>query len=310
MRTVRRPCPPGGWTPHSRAPTRESPRSVFSPARSGEHGPRARTAGPRCRRGHPAGDARRSAHGPGHAATRPQRSTAAPMTWTPRNTPSGTRTGRSPRRTSGPSSHPATVRAPCGCCCSPSWWSTSPTGCSPPATACPGAPGRTGCWCGSLALSLTVLLVAAACEVALDLTAWQCAGSPGCSGGRSWLGFLSASHGGWWAQPGRRLGRRRAGTRRSDRAAVVPLQPHLECLRVPAAAERRVLRPKRPSRPTAPHWAAPDSGTGAGSSRRLRAAHTAAGFLTVAAALTLAAGAFDRRASGTRLEASGRAAGG
>ncbi|MGW5847544.1 hypothetical protein ACWFQ8_06175 [Streptomyces sp. NPDC055254] len=55
-----------------------------------------------------------------------------------------------------------------------------------------------------LALSLTVLLVAAACEVALDLVAWQCAGSGTCAASRSWLGFL-APGGGWWAQPGRRL---------------------------------------------------------------------------------------------------------
>ncbi|MEU8433143.1 hypothetical protein AB0F18_09515, partial [Streptomyces sp. NPDC029216] len=54
-----------------------------------------------------------------------------------------------------------------------------------------------------LALSLTVLLVAAACEVALDLLAWQCAGVGACTDTRSWLGFLRP--GGWWAQPGRRL---------------------------------------------------------------------------------------------------------
>ncbi|MFF3290485.1 hypothetical protein [Streptomyces sp. NPDC003023] len=56
-----------------------------------------------------------------------------------------------------------------------------------------------------VALSLTVLLTAAACEVALDLLAWQCAGSAQCSGDRSWLGFMSSAQGGWWSQPGRRL---------------------------------------------------------------------------------------------------------
>ncbi|MFJ8074207.1 hypothetical protein ACIQ7Q_09785 [Streptomyces sp. NPDC096176] len=56
-----------------------------------------------------------------------------------------------------------------------------------------------------VALSLTVLLTAAACEVALDLLAWQCAGSRQCSGERSWLGFMSSAQGGWWSQPGRRL---------------------------------------------------------------------------------------------------------
>lgn len=89
-----------------------------------------------------------------------------------------------------------------------------------------------------VALSLTVLLVAAACEVALDLTAWQCAGSPGCSDGKSWLGFLAAARGGWWAQPGRLAGRGGARPRGSDGAALVPLQPHLERVRVPAAAGR------------------------------------------------------------------------
>ncbi|TXS42926.1 hypothetical protein EAO77_35360, partial [Streptomyces sp. t39] len=56
-----------------------------------------------------------------------------------------------------------------------------------------------------VALSLTVLLTAAACAVALDLVAWQCAGSAACAGERAWLGFLSADRGGWWSQPGRRL---------------------------------------------------------------------------------------------------------
>ncbi|MFE0425236.1 hypothetical protein ACFW15_23020, partial [Streptomyces sp. NPDC058953] len=56
-----------------------------------------------------------------------------------------------------------------------------------------------------IALSLTVLMTAAACEVALDLLAWQCAGTERCTGERSWLGFLAADRGGWWSQPGRRL---------------------------------------------------------------------------------------------------------
>ncbi|MEU6805362.1 hypothetical protein ABZ931_30830, partial [Streptomyces neyagawaensis] len=56
-------------------------------------------------------------------------------------------------------------------------------------------------------LTLTVLLVAAACEVALDLTAWQCAGTRACAEAHTWLGFLSPdlSHHGWWSSPGRRL---------------------------------------------------------------------------------------------------------
>ncbi|MFH7597563.1 hypothetical protein WDV06_21030 [Streptomyces racemochromogenes] len=76
-----------------------------------------------------------------------------------------------------------------------------------PATAPGGPPPRAvrayGLLVRLLALSLTVLLVAAACEVALDLLAWQCAGAHACTGSRSWLAFLRP--GGWWAQPGRRL---------------------------------------------------------------------------------------------------------
>ncbi|MER5767270.1 hypothetical protein [Streptomyces sp. NPDC001985] len=56
-----------------------------------------------------------------------------------------------------------------------------------------------------IALSLTVLITAAACEVTLDLLAWQCAGTPECARERDWLGFLSSAEGGWWSQPGRRL---------------------------------------------------------------------------------------------------------
>ncbi|MFI2214830.1 hypothetical protein [Streptomyces sp. NPDC020141] len=56
-----------------------------------------------------------------------------------------------------------------------------------------------------IALSLTVLMTAAAAEVTLDLMAWQCAGTAECSRDRGWLGFLSGERGGWWSQPGRRL---------------------------------------------------------------------------------------------------------
>ncbi|MES9523650.1 hypothetical protein [Streptomyces capoamus] len=62
------------------------------------------------------------------------------------------------------------------------------------------------------ALTLTVLLVAAACEVALDLVAWQCAGTHACVRRHSWLAFLEpagpgapAGSGGWWSTPGRRI---------------------------------------------------------------------------------------------------------
>ncbi|MFJ6215950.1 hypothetical protein ACIQGZ_21830 [Streptomyces sp. NPDC092296] len=55
-----------------------------------------------------------------------------------------------------------------------------------------------------LALALTVLLAAGACEVAMDLFAWQCAGSPACAAHQSWLRFTATPHT-WWHQPGRRL---------------------------------------------------------------------------------------------------------
>ncbi|MEV5387665.1 hypothetical protein [Streptomyces sp. NPDC052721] len=75
----------------------------------------------------------------------------------------------------------------------------------------PAAPGRPrtvrlyGLLVRLTALTLTVLLVAAACEVALDLVAWQCAGVQACVRRHSWLDFLSPAAGGWWSAPGRRL---------------------------------------------------------------------------------------------------------
>ncbi|MGW0563287.1 hypothetical protein ACWDZ4_22425 [Streptomyces sp. NPDC003016] len=156
-----------------------------------------------------------------------------------------------------------------------------------------------------LALSLTVLLIAAACEVALDLTAWQCAGSSHCSGDKSWLGFLSPERGGWWSQPGRRLAL----------AAVVPAAltgllwylshrtwSAYESQRpLPAGAEHDLDEPTaRPALGMPGFW------YGRRLVARLRAAHTAAGFLTVAAALAVAGARYDRRASGPFLEATGR----
>ncbi|MFC9317124.1 hypothetical protein ACFW20_33145 [Streptomyces nigra] len=144
-------------------------------------------------------------------------------------------------------------------------------------------------------LSLTVLLVAAACEVALDLTAWQCAGTPDCAGRHSWLGFLS--DGGWWSAPGRRLAL----------AAVVPtaLTGLLWYLsrRTWSAYESQQPFLQRPE---------PDETAGGALGRpgfwygrrlvaRLRAAHTAAGLLTVAAAVGSAAARFDRRPGGPAL---------
>ncbi|MEU3983535.1 hypothetical protein AB0F77_26215 [Streptomyces sp. NPDC026672] len=133
-------------------------------------------------------------------------------------------------------------------------------------------------------LTLTVLFVAAACEVALDLTAWQCVGADACARRHTWLGFLSPtlSHDGWWSTPGRRLAL----------AALVPtaLTGLLWYLshRTWSAYE---------SQPPPTGESGPDDDTahtslgrpgfwyGRRLVARLRAAHTAAGLLTVAAAV-------------------------
>lgn len=149
-------------------------------------------------------------------------------------------------------------------------------------------------------LTLTVLLVAAACEVALDLTAWQCAGTRACADRHSWLGFLSplASDGGWWSRPGRRLALAALAP-----AALTGLLWYLS-RRTWSAYESQQPMSREP---------APDEESGGTSLgrpgfwygrrlvARLRAAHTAAGLLTVAAAVGAAAARFDRRAGGPAL---------
>ncbi|MFH9138017.1 hypothetical protein [Streptomyces sp. NPDC017524] len=185
-----------------------------------------------------------------------------------------------------------------------------------------------------VALSLTVLLTAAACEVALDLLAWQCAGSEACAERRSWLGFLSARQGGWWSQPGRRLAL----------AAVVPAalvgllwylsnrtwsayesQAPLDGQDIdgqdidghdpdgsrephhpdgsreppgPGAPDPDTDGAPRPLAPFRPALGRPGFWYGRRIVARLRAAHTAAGFLTVAAAVAGAAARQDRSADG------------
>ncbi|SFN33705.1 hypothetical protein SAMN04487980_101762 [Streptomyces sp. cf124] len=180
-------------------------------------------------------------------------------------------------------------------------------------------------------LTLTVLLVAAACEVALDLTAWQCAGARACAQAHTWLGFLSpaVSDGGWWSQPGRRLAV----------AAVVPtaLTGLLWYLSHRTWSEYESQRPMdrddgRPddakATPEAPGVPDAPGASGSGAAprlapdvedtarvalgrpgfwygrrlvARLRAAHAAAGFLTVAAAVGTSAARHDRRAGGPAL---------
>lgn len=155
-----------------------------------------------------------------------------------------------------------------------------------------------------VALSLTVLLTAAACEVALDLTAWQCAGVPVCSGRRSWLGFLSAKQGGWWSQPGRRLALAAVVP-----AALVGLLWFLSNRTWSAYESQRPLTgaadgdDDEPGEAPAPDPVRPALGRpgfwyGRRLVARLRAAHTAAGFLTVAAAVAEAAARHDRAVAG------------
>ncbi|MET9375939.1 hypothetical protein ABZX98_17590 [Streptomyces sp. NPDC002992] len=210
-----------------------------------------------------------------------------------------------------------------------------------------------------VALTLTVLLTAAACEVALDLTAWQCAGSAVCAEDRAWLGFVSAERGGWWSQPGRRL-----ALAATVPAALVGLLWYLsnrtwsayEAQRPPTGYDEAHAEPAG-AEPTGfgfgsgqaegdqddsdseesdlvvcgpaqcePSGSEPAQMTGTGSAdpagpsdlrpalgragfwygrrlvARLRAAHTAAGFLTVAAAVTGAAARHDRHAPDVLLE--------
>ncbi|WP_240661543.1 MULTISPECIES: hypothetical protein [unclassified Streptomyces] len=148
-----------------------------------------------------------------------------------------------------------------------------------------------------IGLSLTVLLVAAACEVALDLTAWQCAGTLACTERHSWLGFLSpeVSDGGWWSLPGRRLAL----------AALVPaaltgLLWFLSLRTWSAYESQQPMRhdpePEEDGGPTA--LSRPGFWYGRRLVARLRAAHTAAGLLTVAAAVGSAAARYDREPGG------------
>ncbi|QDY75475.1 hypothetical protein [Streptomyces qinzhouensis] len=217
-----------------------------------------------------------------------------------------------------------------------------------------------------VALSLTVLMTAAACEVVLDLVAWQCAGAAECTEGRSWLGFLAADRGGWWSQPGRRL-----ALAALIPAALVGLLWYLshrtwsayESQRPPTGAEvsdgqtgpageegpeREPEVEEQPDREPGDHEDAYEHGDGDGDGdrygpdgdryedgpyggparpapvlrpalgrpgfwygrrhvARLRAAHTAAGFLTVAGAVTVAAARHDRAGDAGLLALWGRA---
>ncbi|MEU3479418.1 hypothetical protein ACI2LO_07625 [Streptomyces sp. NPDC033754] len=181
----------------------------------------------------------------------------------------------------------------------------------PPAQGMPGLVRLYGVLVRLVALTLTVLLTAAACEVALDLTAWQCAGTAACSDAYSWLGFLAADRGGWWSAPGRRLAL----------AALVPTAlvgllwylsnrtwSAYEAQRPPTGYDAPAPEPQpgTPSDTEAADLAEPPTPAelrpalgrpgfwyGRRLVARLRAAHTAAGFLTVAAAIATATARHD-----------------
>ncbi|MEU2673987.1 hypothetical protein ABZ622_35035 [Streptomyces sp. NPDC007164] len=159
-----------------------------------------------------------------------------------------------------------------------------------------------------VALSLTVLLTAAACEVALDLAAWQCAGVPNCSNQRSWLGFLSTAQGGWWSQPGRRLAlaalvptalvallwflSNRTWSAYESQRPLTGTEPDEDLDPTPAPATTGTTPAGRPALGRPGFW------YGRRLVARLRAAHTAAGFLTVAASVAGAAARHDRSVTG------------
>ncbi|WP_189865711.1 hypothetical protein [Streptomyces poonensis] len=149
-------------------------------------------------------------------------------------------------------------------------------------------------------LTLTVLLVAAACEVALDLTAWQCAGTRACAEDHSWLGFLSpdVSGGGWWSQPGRRL-----ALASLVPAALTGLLWYLSHRTWSTYESHEPLHRTPGTEEEAEHTALSRPGFWYGRRlvARLRAAHTAAGFLTIAAAVGTSAARHDRGPGGPAL---------
>ncbi|WP_237519027.1 hypothetical protein [Streptomyces sp. SID5910] len=149
-------------------------------------------------------------------------------------------------------------------------------------------------------LTLTVLLVAAACEVAIDLVAWQCAGTPACAQRHSWLGFLSPAgpDGGWWSPPGRRLALAAAVP-----AALTGLLWYLSLRTWRAYESQQPMDRTAGPEEDAGHTALNRPGFWYGRRlvARLRASHTAAGLLTVAAAVGVPAARFDRAPGGPAL---------
>jgi hypothetical protein len=148
-----------------------------------------------------------------------------------------------------------------------------------------------------VSLTLTVLLVAAACEVALDLVAWQCAGTRACAAEHSWLGFLSPADSGhgWWSQPGRRL-----ALASLVPAALTGLLWYLSHRTWSAYESQQPMSgtDDPDEDPGRSGLGRPGFWYGRRLVARLRAAHTAAGLLTVAAGVGAAAARHDREDGG------------
>ncbi|MEY9941790.1 hypothetical protein [Streptacidiphilus sp. MAP5-3] len=142
-----------------------------------------------------------------------------------------------------------------------------------------------------IAGSLTVLLTAAACEIALDLLAWQCAADGRCVAQHSWLVFALGGHGGWWGMPGRRL----------VVAALVPLAMLgvLGRLSRMTWSSYEAVRPMEAERGNGPEPIEMERDGfwfGEAAVGRLRVLHLAAGLLTVAWAVLVPVLAHDLHA--------------
>jgi hypothetical protein len=157
-----------------------------------------------------------------------------------------------------------------------------------------------------LGLGLTVLPAAVVCEVVLDLVAWQCTGTASCASGKPWPSSLAPGANGWWSEPGRRLAA----------CALIPAGG----VALMAWLSRLSWTAHESTSPPPQRFLAEDGGYGAWHSKlempgfwyaraftaSLRAAHTAAGLLTVTTALVGAALAEDRSVHGAGvLEAGG-----
>ncbi|MCE7079343.1 hypothetical protein LZF96_03880 [Streptomyces sp. ST2-7A] len=164
----------------------------------------------------------------------------------------------------------------------------------------PAAPGhgRSHRWYDVLirltALSLTVLLVAGACVVTMDLLAWQCFAAPLCAERSTWFRFLAES-GGWWSHPGRRLALTSVlpvllvgllwWLSRRTWSAYESAYPPVR-LRADGGGDAQLGLPG--------FW------YGRGVVGRLRAAHTAAGLLTIVTVLLSGSLVRDLSPGGTR----------